>query len=125
MKLTKAALKRWIKFPIKTPSRSREETVQALADIQLSMENQVISHSQLVVEQDAQSSASLSFRQEEVHLRLKSRTLWLLVEDKNSAFFHRQYRSKLSCHHISEICSSSGEIIKGQLQLQSAANEHF
>ena len=39
LKLTKAALKRWIKMPIKNPSRSREETVQALADIQLSMEN--------------------------------------------------------------------------------------
>ena len=79
----------------------------------------------MAIEQVAQSSASLSFRQEEVHLRLKSRSLWLLVGDKIFAFFHRQCRSRLSHNHILEICSSSGEVIKCQLQLQSAANEHF
>ena len=31
----------------------------------------------------------------------------------------------LSHNQISEICSSSGEIINGQMQLQSDANEHF
>ena len=33
LKLTKVALKRWIKIPIKNHSRNKEEFVQALVDI--------------------------------------------------------------------------------------------
>ena len=45
--------------------------------------------------------------------------------DKNTAFFHKQCRARLSRNHISEIYSSEGEVIKGHTQLQQAAKIHF
>ena len=115
LKHTKYAMKNSIKPPLPNPARSREVFVQALAELQLSMENSEISKSQLVAEQAAQVNSFLSFRQEEEHLWLKSRSLWLLAGDKNFAYFHQQCRSRLSRNHISEICASEDEVIKGQV----------
>ena len=50
LKLTKIALKSWIKAPLQNPTRFRVDIVQALAEIQLSMENTEISKYQLRVE---------------------------------------------------------------------------
>ena len=75
LKITKIALKSWIKTPLTNPTRCREALVQALAELQLSMENYEFFNSQLVVEQAAQSTSFLSCQQEEEHLWLKSRSL--------------------------------------------------
>ena len=88
------------------------------------MENVEVSKTQLVIEQVAQDKSSLSFLEEEEH-QLKSLSLWLLAGDKNSAFFHRYCRSRLSRNHISKICTSGGEGIKFQMHLQQAVNLHF
>ena len=72
-----------------TPLSSRQETVHALAEIQLSMEDSNITKPHLDREQSTQANYFLSFHQEEEYLRLKSRSLWLQVRDKKSAFFHR------------------------------------
>ena len=45
--------------------------------------------------------------------------------DKNTAFFHRQCKARLSQNHISEIYTSEGEVIKGHSQLQHVAQTHF
>ena len=45
--------------------------------------------------------------------------------DKNSSYFHRQCRVRLSRNHISEFFSSEGVAIKGQLEITLAANSHF
>ena len=45
--------------------------------------------------------------------------------DKNTTFFHRQCRARLSRNHISKIYSSEGEVIKGHTQLQQVAKIHF
>ena len=82
---------------------SRQKNVQELADIQLRMEDMEITKAQLTLEQSTQIKTFHSFRQVEEYLRLKSRSLWLLVSDKNSAFFHRQCRASLTRNHISEI----------------------
>ena len=89
------------------------------------MEDCLISKSHLVLEHFAQSKTSLSFRQEEDYLRLKSRSLWLLEGDKNSAYFHRQCRARLSRNHISKISSGDRETIKGQALLKQDASTHF
>ena len=89
------------------------------------MEEVEITKSQLALEHFAQYKTTLSFRQEEEYLRLKSRSLWLLVGDKNTAFFHRQCRARLSRNHISEIYIGEGVIIKGQYHLKQVACEPF
>ena len=58
-------------------------------------------------------------------MRLKSCSLWLLVGDKNSVFFHKRCRARISHNHISEINSSDGEVIKGHLKIQQDALSHF
>ena len=68
---------------------NRQEKVQVLAKIQLGMEESDITKSHLDIEQAAQLNSFLSFRQEEEHLCLKSRSVWLQSGDKNTAFFHR------------------------------------
>ena len=89
------------------------------------MEDSEITKSHLDFEQAAQLNSFLSFRQEEEYLYLKSRSLWLQAGDKNTIFFHRQCRARLSRNHISKIYSSEGEVIKGHTQLQQAAKMHF
>jgi hypothetical protein len=51
--------------------------------------------------------------------------LWLKVGDRNTTFFHRQFKTRLSRNHISEIASSDGLIHKGFDQLKVAAETHF
>ena len=85
------------------------------------MEDNFISSSLLSLEKLAQSNASLSFRNEEENLRLKSRCLWLKSDDMNNAYLHRQCKIHLSKNHISEISSEDGVIISGQEQLKQLA----
>ena len=56
---------------------------------------------------------------------MKSRNLWLIAGDKNTSFFHKQYRVRLSHNHISEINSASGESFKGITHLKQEAEAHF
>ena len=108
-----------------SPTFSRVAKVTELAEIQLGMEDIVISTSHLALEKLAQSSTTQSFRYEEEHLRLKSRSLWLKASDKNFAYFHRQCRIKLSRNHISEIAIGDGVFVKGQDQLIQFACKHY
>ena len=85
-----------------------------LSTIQIGMEDRDITISQLTLEQIAQFNTSQSFREEEEHLRLKTRSRWLKVGDKNTAYFHRPPRVRLSRNHISEISTGEGVTIKGQ-----------
>ena len=89
------------------------------------MEDIVISTSHLALEKLAQYSTTQSFRYEEEHLRLKSRSLWLKVGDKNSAYFHRQCRIRLSCNHISKIAIGDGSFVKVQDQLIQFSCKHY
>eukprot|EP00253_Pinus_taeda_P012047 PITA_12047 len=62
---------------------------------------------------------------EEEYSRIKSRSLWLKVGDRNTSFFHRQYRARLSRNHILEITTVEGQICKGFSQIKEAAERHF
>ena len=125
MKQTKIALKNWFIVPLSSPSLSRKDNVDKLAKIQIGMENCDISLSQIALEREAQYLTSQAFRVEEEHLRLKSRSIWLKAGDRNSAFFHRQCRARLSRNHISEITNDDGVVIKGKDHLKQAAYSHF
>ena len=89
------------------------------------MEDTEISPTILAKEQEAQFNSFRAFRKEEEFQRLKSCSLWLITEDKNTSLFHKQYKARLSHNHISKISSSSGESLKGISQLQQAAKVHF
>ena len=71
MKLTKIALKLWVKTPFPSPMSNRKDRVEELAALQFGMENSGITYSHIALEQAAQRITSQSFRHEEDHLRLK------------------------------------------------------
>jgi len=125
LKNTKKALKDWIKKSMQSPNRQRKEAVIQLEGIQLEMEEKDPSPTDLANEKSAQRNVYCSFRNEEEYWRLKSRSLWLKSGDRNTSYFHRQCRARLSRNHITEITSSSGQVYKGFSQIQEAAVNHF
>ena len=118
-------LKNWIKLPLLTPLSIRKDRVVELSALQVDLENREVTFSHIALEQLAQLKTNNSFKQEEEHLRLKSRSLWLKAGDKNSSFFHRQCRARISRNHISEIIDDEGFIIKGQDLLKQSASRNF
>eukprot|EP00253_Pinus_taeda_P024453 PITA_24453 len=125
LKKVKSALKLWIKKSIQSPNRQRKEAISQLEGIQFEMENTFPSASELAQEKSAQKNVYCSFRKEEEYWRLKSRSLWLNSGDRNTSYFHKQCRARLSRNHIAEITSSSGQVFKGFAQIQEAATNHF
>eukprot|EP00253_Pinus_taeda_P004415 PITA_04415 len=125
LKATKQALKDWIKKPIHTPTEQRKEAVQSLQTLQTDMETKEITTEVLETETQAQRSAHQSFRKEEEYWRIKSRSLWLKAGDRNTAYFHRQYRVRLSRNYIAEIKTADGQVYKGNNQVKAAAEAHF
>ena len=89
------------------------------------MEETKISKPILISEKFAQVNSFQSFHHEEKFLHLKSRSLWLQAGDKNSAFFHKHCRARLSRNHISELYYMDGEVIKGHTLLKLVAKLHF
>ena len=61
LKATKAALKEWIKKPIKTPTTQRKESTQILENLQMEFEKKDINRSDLEEEQAAQAKSFLYF----------------------------------------------------------------
>jgi hypothetical protein len=125
LKATKQALKEWIRKPAPTPTSIRKEAVYTLETLQTEMESKEITADLLEQEIKAQSSTYRSFRKEEEYWRIKSRSLWLKAGDRNTSFFHRQYRARLSRNHISEIKTTEGQVSKGFTQVKAAADSHF
>eukprot|EP00253_Pinus_taeda_P005327 PITA_05327 len=110
---------------MQSPNRQRKEAVSHLEDIQHEMEDTFPSVSELAQEKSAQKNVYCSFRKEEEYWRLKSRSLWLKSGDRNTSYFHKQCRVRLSRNHIAEITSPSGQVIKDFAQIQEAATNHF
>eukprot|EP00253_Pinus_taeda_P031968 PITA_31968 len=125
LKNVKSALKVWIKKSIQSPNRQRKEAISQLEGIQFEMEDTLPSVSEFAQEKSAQKNVYCSFRKEEEYWRLKSRSLWLKSGDRNTSYFHKQCRARLSHNHIVEITSSSGQVFKGFAQIQEAATNHF
>ena len=56
---------------------------------------------------------------------MKSRSIWLKAGDKNSSFFHRQCRARLSRNHILKIIDDEGVTIKGQDLPKQSTSRNF
>ena len=48
-----------------------------------------------------------------------------MEEDQNTSYFHKQCRISLSKNHIFEITTSDGILLKGQDQMNLAAESHY
>jgi ribonuclease HI/exonuclease III len=125
LKITKKALKEWSKLPESNPNTQRKESVQQLGQLQLEMETIDIARTELEKEQQAQCRTYRAFRKEEEYWRLKSRSLWLKAGDRNTSYFHRQFKARLSRNHISEITTNEGKLCKGIDQIKDAVVSHF
>eukprot|EP00253_Pinus_taeda_P008973 PITA_08973 len=108
-----------------TPTEQRKESVQALQNLQTEMENIDITADLLEKETKAQCSAHHTFRKEKEYWRLKSRSLWLKVGDRNTSYFHRQYRARLTRNHIAEIKTPEGSVCNSYHQIKAAAENYF
>eukprot|EP00253_Pinus_taeda_P005179 PITA_05179 len=93
--------------------------------MQMEMENKDITVELLDEEVKTQRSTYQAFRTEEEYWRLKSRSLWLKAGDRNTSYFHKQYRARLSRNHIVEIKTMEGQVCKGFDQVKAAAEAHF
>ena len=125
LKITKTTLREWIKRPESNPNTQRKELVQQLGKLQSEMEIKEIVNSDLEKEQAIQSKTYHSFRIEEEYWRLKSCCLWLESEDRNTSYFHRQFKARLSKNHISKITTNDGKICKGIDQIKAVVVSHF
>ena len=122
---TKKALKEWIKKVASSPTSYRKEATKQLEELQFGLEETAISTMDLDKEKYAQRKAYSSFRNEEEYWRLKSRSLWLKAGDRNTTYFHRQYRARISRNHIAEITTSNGKVCRGFEQIKEATVKHF
>eukprot|EP00253_Pinus_taeda_P019238 PITA_19238 len=125
LKATKLALKNWAKKPVHTPTEQRKEAVQALQNLQTEMENIDINADLMEKETKAQCSAHHTFRKEEEYWRLKSRSLWLKAGDRNTSYFHRQFRARVIRNHIAEIKTPEGRVCNSHHQIKAAAESYF
>eukprot|EP00253_Pinus_taeda_P023946 PITA_23946 len=89
------------------------------------MENIDITADLLEKETKSQCSAHHTFRKEEEYWRLKSRSLWLKSGDRNTSYFHRQYRARLTRNHIAEIKTPEGSVCNSYHQIKAAAENYF
>lgn len=125
LKATKQAMKEWIRKPAPTPISIRKEEVSTLETLQTELESKEITAKHLEQEIKAQAATYRSFRKEEEYWRIKSRSLWLKAWDRNTSFFHRQYRARLNRNHIYEIRTAEDHVSKGFAQVKAAADNHF
>jgi len=125
LKATKYALKDWIRKPAPNPTNTRKEAVHTLENLQDNMERKEITTELLEQETKAQCSTYQALRKEEEYWRIKSRSLWLKVVDRNTSFFHRQHRARLSKNHISEIKTAEGQVRYGFNQVKDIVDSHF
>jgi hypothetical protein len=125
LKITKKALKEWSKLPESNPNTQRKESVQQLGKLQNEMETIDIAKQIWKRSKQAKCKTYRSFRKEEEYWRLKSRSLWLEAGDRNTSYFHRQFKARLSRNHISEITTNDGKLCKGIDQIKDVVVSHF
>eukprot|EP00253_Pinus_taeda_P025214 PITA_25214 len=125
LKATKKSLKEWLRKLHNPTTQQRKTDVQQLETLQIGMEGLYITPEILNKEATFQRNIHQSIRREEEHWRLKSRSLWLKAGDRNTSFFHRQYKARLSRNHITEIKNDEGKICNKFDQIKIAAENHY
>lgn len=125
LKATKKALKEWLRKLPNPSSQQRKDEVQQLETLQIGMESLHITPEILNKEVAYRRNIHQAFRREEEYWRLKSCSLWLKAGDRNTSFFHRQYKARLSRNHITEIKNEEGQIYNKFDQIKIVAENHF
>ena len=99
--------------------------MKKLEEIQMEMEESEITPNLLEKEQRAQFCSFRAFRREEEYWRLKSMSTWLLAGDRNTSFFHKQCRARISQNQILKIANHCGEYFTGISQIKQVVEAHF
>ena len=84
-----------------------------------------VQQTNVILEQEAHREYIRALSKEESMWRLNSRSLWLQVGDKNTAFFHRQAKAKQCINQVTEIKTHSRETISDFDQIKQQDTEHF
>lgn len=116
-------LKDWVKA-LPNPTVERKEIQSALEKQHLHLETTEITKEELDKESQLQHKFHKACLVEEELWRLKSRSLWLKVGDRNSSFFHKQAQARKCRNSISEI-KKDNYTLKDFSSIKKAASEHF
>jgi len=66
-----------------------------------------------------------ALKDEEMILRLKSRSLWLQAGDKNTSFFHKQTKTRQCRNRVEEINSQSRALITSFEEIKKGSFNSF
>jgi phenylalanine-4-hydroxylase len=116
-------LKTWAKN-MKKPQQVRTEAQQNMDQHQLLMEGTGITKEYLRKETELHRSLHLACKREEEYWRQKSRSLWLQVGDRNTAFFHKQAEARKHFKNVSEI-QVQGQSITEFDRVKEESHRHF
>ena len=83
-----------------------------------------ISKDSLILEEELQVNLHKACIREEEFWRLKSRSLWLQVGDKNTSFFHKQTQARRNFNSIVEI-TSGDQSFSDFVSIKKVAHRHF
>jgi hypothetical protein len=125
LKILKDALKSWAKSKPNLLVHNKTLLVKKLDEIGDQMEFDWVSLEILEEEKKTFKSYQDILKTEEEHWRLKSRSLWLQVDDKNTKFFHRQTKARLWKNRVAKITSVNGEVLSDFNQIKLASFQHF
>eukprot|EP00253_Pinus_taeda_P009309 PITA_09309 len=90
----------------------------------LLLETAEISKEDLEKEAKLQQNFHKACLAEEKYWRLKSRSIWLKVGDRNSSFFHKQAQARKGWNYIIEI-KEENNVLKDFASIKKAASKHF
>jgi hypothetical protein len=109
IKRVKVAIKDWVKTYVTTPQVVVVESKRQLEEMQDNMDSKEVNENSLHREQVVFHKYVKSLKDEETIWRLKSRSLWLQVGDKNTTFFHKQAKVRQWRNRVEEIKLQSGK----------------
>jgi hypothetical protein len=125
LKKTKQALKDWAKASLKSTKEEVERHKKNLEELHTIMENNEVHSRHLKQEKIHFQNYLRALHNEEKEWRLKSRSLWLQAEDKNTSFFYKQAKERQHKNIMDEIKKSTGEIINSFDEIKKEASCHF
>lgn len=119
--MVKVELKNWERNHYQHPKHEKWELDKKLATLHESMESLEITEEILFL---VQKLHNLHIKEEE-KWRLKARSIWLQLGDKNPKLFHKQAKNKTLRNNIKEINSYKGHSLKNYGDIKQESYSHF
>eukprot|EP00253_Pinus_taeda_P004621 PITA_04621 len=123
LRRVKVMLKNWAKR-LPNPATERKKSQIELENHHLHLETAEITKEELEKEAKLQQNFHKACLAEEEYWRLKSRSIWLKSDDRNSSFFHKQAQARKGWNSISEI-KEENNVLKDFASIKKAALDHF